>query len=799
MPHAPILAGSFDYRLVALSVLIATLASFAALDLAGRVTVARRNTRYAWLAGGAGAMGLGIWSMHYIGMLAYSLPVKVFYDWPTVLASLAAAVLASGVALHVVSREKMGLLRAGIGGVLMGVGIAAMHYIGMEAMRLPAMCHYDLDLVILSIVLAIVISLAALWLTFHFREGKGAATWKKTASAILMGAAIPVMHYTGMAAITFEPMDSMPEMKHSVAISAVGIAGIISVTLLVLALTILTSLVDRRFTQQSLELSLTEQRFRQLVESARVILWRRDVEASHFSFVNKEAEELLGYACEEWLANGNFIIDHAHPDDRQLVETRRAAVAETGESQCFEHRMISSTGSVIWLRNSVRVLSEQGKPKELVGVMADITERKEAQEAAERANRAKSEFLASMSHEIRTPMNGIIGMTELVLDTDLTSEQSDYMSTVRTSAEALLTIINDILDFSKIEAGKLELDRVCFHLHESIEETIKTLALRAHQKGLELLCDIQSDVPSHAVGDSVRLRQIILNLVGNAIKFTPSGQVELQVALESEVRDQMRLHFVVRDTGIGIDPTKQKLIFDAFSQADSSTTRKFGGTGLGLTISSRLVEAMKGKIWVESVPGEGSSFHFTASLGVAGSMIPRQILVEASKTQAEDMSLAGVRVLVVDDNSTNRRILNHTLWQWHMEAAVAASAQEALVYLLNAAECRRPFALVVADVHMPEMDGFDLVERIKSQPNLCDAVIMMLTSGEKRGDAERCRQLGVSSYLIKPVRMAELRQAIVKALDGQLGRSPRAGGPSLNDDPLAPVSADTTGVVTLSR
>jgi len=597
MPQASALAGSYDYRLVTLSVLIAMLASYAALDLAGRITAAHGRARVIWLTGGAAAMGLGIWSMHYIGMLAYSLPVTVFYDWPTVLASLVAAMLASGVALFIASRNVMRPLRTAVGGLLMGIGIAAMHYIGMEAMRMPAMCRYSPGLVILSVILAIAISLAALWLTFHLREESAVIAWRKLASAILMGAAIPVMHYTGMAAVTFIPLASSSPLTYSVEISRLGDAAIIAVTLMILGLTILTSLIDRRFSAQSLELSLSEQRFRQLVESAQVILWRRSVASNQFSFVNKEAEELLGYPPEEWLANGNFLFDHAHPDDRDRTESFCTGAEGYRRSQYFEHRMICADTRVIWLRTSVRLVPSAGKAEEIVGVMTDITERKRAQEGAESASRAKSDFLASVSHEIRTPMNGVIGMTELVLDTDLTFEQREYLTIARASAESLLTIINDILDFSKIKAGRFDLDPISFQLHESIEETMKMLAFRAHEKGLELLCDIRPEVPGYVIGDSARLRQIIVNLVGNSIKFTERGQVELQVALEPQEGDRLRLHFIVRDTGIGVAPEKQKLIFDAFCQADNSTTRRFGGTGLGLTISSRLVEAMRGRIW----------------------------------------------------------------------------------------------------------------------------------------------------------------------------------------------------------
>ena len=329
MPFEAALVGSYDYRLVALSVLIAMLASYAALDLGGRVTASNGRRRFFWLSGGAVAMGMGIWSMHYIGMLAYSLPVAVVYDWPTVLWSLLAAVLASAVALFVVSRNEMGPISAGLGGLLMGAGIAAMHYIGMEAMRLPAMCHYSPELVSLSVVLAVVISLVALWLTFHLRAETKSMGWRKLASALLMGAAIPTMHYTGMAAVTFTPMAFDVDLTHSVGISALGIVGIGSVSMMILSLTILTSFVDRRFSAQSLELQLSEQRYRQLVESAQVILWRGGVDTTAFSYINKEAEELLGYPTEKWISTPAFWMDQLHPEDSASVHSYcTAAVGE---------------------------------------------------------------------------------------------------------------------------------------------------------------------------------------------------------------------------------------------------------------------------------------------------------------------------------------------------------------------------------------------------------------------------------------------------------------------------------------
>jgi two-component system, sensor histidine kinase and response regulator len=508
----------------------------------------------------------------------------------------------------------------------------------------------------------------------------------------------------------------------------------------------------------------SERKFRDLVEAAPDALIITNTEGN-IMLVNAQAESLFGYKRAELLGN----------DLELLMPERLRAAHRRHRTHYYAAPQVRPMGAGL----DLFALHKDGHefPVEITlgpletqegalisAAIRDITERKlaeaalhEAKEAAEAASRAKSEFLANMSHEIRTPMNGIIGVAELIQDTELTPEQQEYVDLLKQSGESLLTVIDDILDFSKIEAGKLDIDSIAFNLRDSTAQTLKALAPRAHEKGLEIAFDILPEVPEEIVGDPSRLRQILTNLIGNAIKFTEKGEVVVSVAQQERNETHTRLHFVVSDTGIGIPPEKQKVIFDSFTQADSSITRRFGGTGLGLTISARLVKMMGGRIWVESEVGRGSSFHFTASFSFqTGEALPASFSVSQLSP--------GLRVLVVDDNATQRRILEAMLQRLGAKPSLTSNAEAAFDALRQAHALQQPFDLILTDAQMPDVDGFTFAERIKADPQLNGAAMILLTSSGQRGDAARCRQLGVAAYLTKPISQSELSQAVLAVL-----------------------------------
>ena len=471
---------------------------------------------------------------------------------------------------------------------------------------------------------------------------------------------------------------------------------------------------------------------------------------------NRGATRLYGYSAAE--AIGRPLRELDLWGGRGAHVAAAGAIAQRAVPASFETCAKTKGGLLVEVSVvATPFRNEAGRPMGELTIVRDISALKQKEAAAEAANRAKSEFLATMSHEIRTPMNGVIGMTALLLDTELTREQRDYAETVHRSGEALLAIINDILDFSKIEAGRLELEPVPFALRETLGETVKTLASLAHAKSLELAYEIRPSVPDDLVGDTGRIGQILVNLVGNAIKFTEQGEVAVRVDAEAVTAESVTLRVAVQDTGIGIAPDKSRLIFDAFAQADASTTRRFGGTGLGLAICRRLVERMGGRIWLDSELGRGSTFHFTLVLERARVPVPKRVA-------APSHALQGLPVLAADDNATNRRLLEAMLTAWGAIPTIVEDGRTALAELERAHGAGRTFELVLLDARMPDLDGFAVAERIRHEPALAGVTVMLLTSDVMSGDLARCRTLGVARHLVKPFTPSELLSAVLLAL-----------------------------------
>jgi len=571
-------------------------------------------------------------------------------------------------------------------------------------------------------------------------------------------------------------------------------------------------IAERERTEEALFES--EQKFRGLFEAGNDAIFIADAETRKLVDCNRQAEELIGYPREEILS---MYADQLHPKDK-LKETMEGFKKQAvGEVNFVESEILTKDKKRVPVSISSAPV-ELGGRKCVQGHFRDVTEQRRAEAAlqnakreAEAAAQAKSEFLANMSHEIRTPMNAVIGMTDLALGTNLATEQREYLETVKMSADSLLDLLNNILDFSKIEAGRLEPEEINFDLRSTVESAAEMLAVKAEEAGLELTCHIKPDVPTALVGDPARIRQIIVNLTGNAIKFTEQGQVLIRVETEKEEDSSVLLHFTLWDTGIGVSPDKVKTIFEGFRQADGSTTRQYGGTGLGLTISKQLVEMMGGEMWVESptnsgmwnaecgvengrseipgpdcgahragagragqdrqskiqnpkskIGGPGSTFHFTARFAL------NRAKVEGSPRLTE-LDLSGMPVLIVDDNATNRLVLREMTSSWGLVPTEVADGEGALVKMKKAFESGKPYRLLLVDMQMPGMGGFEVTKKVKESAYGTDIQIIVLTSVGQKGDAARCKALGISGYLVKPVKQSELLDAIVMAIGQRTG------------------------------
>jgi PAS domain S-box-containing protein len=613
------LIGSYNYGLVALSVLIAIFASYAALDLAGRVTAAGGWTRAVWLLGGAGAMGIGIWSMHYIGMLAFILPIPVAYHWPTVLLSLFAAILASVVALGVVSRQKMGWLRALAGSVLMGAGIAGMHYIGMAAMRLPAICQFNSFLVVLSVVFAVLISLVALWIAFHFRDQETGIGWEKLAGAVVMGAAIPVMHYTGMAAASFTPSGMPTDLSHAVSISTLGTAGIAAATFIVLGLALLTSWVDRRFAVQTLELQ--EEKLRQsesyLAEAQRLThtgSWAWRVAGRDALHLSDEWYRIYGIDPEEGLSYWEKLLQRSHPEDRAKWQSvmERAIVEKSGYE--MEYRILLPGGTVKYIHDVGHpVLNASGDVVQFVGSSMDISASKRAEEALRQAqadlarvNRVTTmgELTASLAHELNQPIAAAITNANTCLRW-LTRDHPD-LGEARAAAVRIVkdsTRAAEIIKRTRLLFKKDTPDRELVDVNELIREMIVLLRSEAMRYNVVVRTELAADLPQ-VKGDRVQLQQVLMNLMINGIDAMREVDDTRKLIIKSQRAENEQLLVVITDTGVGLPPQTDQ-IFNAFF------TTKPHGTGMGLRISRSIIESHGGRLWAADDSPCGASFCFT--------------------------------------------------------------------------------------------------------------------------------------------------------------------------------------------
>ncbi|WP_051293695.1 MHYT domain-containing protein [Pseudoduganella violaceinigra] len=777
--------GSYDPWLVLLSLLVASFSSAMALQMAGLAAGGTRpGLRLVALATGSLALGSGVWAMHFIGMLAFTLCTQVSYDPTTTLLSMLPSIAASSVALSLLSRKRIGLRSLLLGGAMVGAGIAAMHYTGMAAMRSALQLRYDPWIFGLSILVAMALATLALWVRFGLQglRGRLGHTATVATAGVIMGCAIAGMHYTGMAAARF--VGRMPLEPDSGIANAAFLALAVGMTTGLLTALVVSANGMLRYRAlfhqvSGLELALrtSEEQLRSLVANIPGITFRcRNVPGWPLLFVSDAIESMTGYPAADFLGDPprRLFGELVHPDDWPAVQQgARSAVMERRPFR-LEYRIRHRDGSIHWFWGNGNVVPGPSGEVELIdGVVLDISGRRLmeqdlriAKERAEQAAAARAAFLANMSHEIRTPMNSILGFTDVLLNGELTPVQRRHLDTVRNAGRSLLRLLDAILDTAKLDKGAVELELHDFSLLALSDELASTMATAARAKGLSMSLQYDPALPNWIHGDELRVRQVLTNLMDNALKFTSRGSVSLAVSPEIEGERRM-VHFAVSDTGIGIEPERMQAIFEPFVQADASMNRRFGGTGLGTTICKQLVELMGGRLWADSVPGQGSTFHVLLPL------LPAR--AQAARSAAAPTLLPPLHILAADDVPQNVEVLQLLLAKL---GHTVTGASDGAVAARLAAEAQ--FDAILMDVQMPGTDGLAATRRIRAAEDAAGrprVPVIAMTANVLARDREAARAAGMDGFTAKPVDVAVLTQELARVLDMPAGAPQLAPSP----------------------